>query len=279
MNIIDGSKIALDIKNELREKAKNYKHVCLSVVMVGDDEASKIYIKHKKQACEYIGIKIVVHKLGQETTEHELLNFIDNLNRDSQVHGILLQLPLPAHIDKFKMLSQIDPNKDVDGFHPYNAGLLNVGTPTFVPCTAIGIMELIKRSDIAIEGKHCVVLGRSNIVGKPVADLLLKENGTVTICHSKTSNLKEICKQADILVVAIGQPRFITSEYIKQGAVVIDVGIHREESSKKLCGDVDFEACKEVASYITPVPGGVGPMTIAMLMQNCIRAARINEKR
>jgi methylenetetrahydrofolate dehydrogenase (NADP+)/methenyltetrahydrofolate cyclohydrolase len=232
-----------------------------------------VYVGNKKKACAYIGIESLSYELPEETTEEELLALIDRLNRDNTVHGILCQLPLPKQINEDRVIAAISPKKDVDGFHPQNVGALVIGQKGFVSCTPAGIIELLHRSNIEIDGKHCVVVGRSNIVGKPMALLMLRENATVTVCHSHTKDLKSICKQADILIVAIGKPRFITSEYVKEGAVVIDVGIHRNEQNK-LCGDVDFDDVCEHTSAITPVPGGVGPMTIAMLMKNCVEAMR-----
>lgn len=273
MNLIDGKQISIQIKNEVKEQINKIKHIgapTLAVVLVGDDAASKVYIKNKKIACEYTGINSKAFELPQNTTQDELLKLIDDLNNDTTINGILVQLPLPKHIDADTILLAISSEKDVDGFHPYNIGLMSIGKDPFLPCTPAGIIELLKRSNIQIQNKNCVVVGRSNIVGKPVASLLLKQDGTVTICHSKTTNLKEICKQADILVVAIGKPNFIKADMIKQGVVIIDVGMNRVEG--KLCGDVDFEMCKNLCSYITPVPGGVGPMTIAMLMKNCLKA-------
>lgn len=273
MNLIDGKQISIQIKNEVKEQINKIKHIgtpTLAVVLVGDDAASKVYIKNKKIACEYTGINSKSFELPQNTTQDELLKLIDDLNNDTTINGILVQLPLPKHIDADTILLAISSEKDVDGFHPYNIGLMSIGKDPFLPCTPAGIIELLKRSNIQIQNKNCVVVGRSNIVGKPVASLLLKQDGTVTICHSKTTNLKEICKQADILVVAIGKPNFIKADMIKQGVVIIDVGMNRVEG--KLCGDVDFEMCKNLCSYITPVPGGVGPMTIAMLMKNCLKA-------
>lgn len=273
--IINGKEIAKIIKDEmktevaqLKEKGKN---CCLAVIQVGCDPASSVYVSNKKKACAYIGIESRSYELSEETTEETLLELIDELNENKDVHGILCQLPLPKHINEKTVLNRILPRKDVDGFHPQNVGSLVVGEEGFVSCTPAGIIELLKRSNVQIEGKHCVVIGRSNIVGKPMALLMLKENATVTICHSKTQNLKEICKMADILIVAIGKPLFVTKEYVKEGAVVIDVGIHRDEANK-LCGDVNFAEVEPVCSAITPVPGGVGPMTICMLMRNCIEA-------
>jgi methylenetetrahydrofolate dehydrogenase (NADP+)/methenyltetrahydrofolate cyclohydrolase len=233
-----------------------------------------VYVGNKKKACAYIGIESLSYELPEETSEEELLSLIDRLNKDNQVHGILCQLPLPKHINEDKVIQAISPKKDVDGFHPQNVGALVIGQKGFVSCTPAGIIELLHRSNVEMDGKHCVVVGRSNIVGKPMSLLMLRENATVTVCHSHTKDLKSICKQADILIVAIGKPKFITSEYVKEGAVVIDVGIHRNESNK-LCGDVDFDDVCEHTSAITPVPGGVGPMTIAMLMKNCVEAMRM----
>ena len=280
---IDGKQISKDIKEELKEEvaslAAQGRKCCLAVIQVGNDPASSVYVGNKKKACAYIGIESLAYELPEETTEDELLELIGKLNADSKVNGILVQLPLPKHIDEDKIIKAIDPKKDVDGFHPQSVGALSIGQPGFVSCTPAGIIELLKRSDVDIEGKECVVVGRSNIVGKPMALLLLRENGTVTITHSRTANLKEVTKRADILVVAIGKPKFITKEYVKEGATVIDVGIHRigtTESGKSiLCGDVDYEDVFPVASAITPVPGGVGPMTIAMLMSNCVHSVEL----
>lgn len=273
--IIDGKRISQEIKDELKDKVEALKAVgkkaALAVVQVGNDPASCVYVNNKKKACAYIGIESLSYELEEETTEEELLELIKRLNEDEKVHGILVQLPLPKHINEDKIIQAISPKKDVDGFHPENVGKLVIGEKGFVSCTPAGVIQLLKRSNIEIAGKNCVVVGRSNIVGKPMALLMLRENATVTIAHSKTQNLKEFCKTADILIVAIGKPRFITSEYIKEGAVVIDVGIHRDENNK-LCGDVKYEDVVEIASAITPVPGGVGPMTIAMLMNNCVEA-------
>jgi methylenetetrahydrofolate dehydrogenase (NADP+)/methenyltetrahydrofolate cyclohydrolase len=274
--IIDGKLISAQIKDELKEKVAQYKEkgveISLAVIQVGSDPASTVYVGNKKKACEYIGINSLAYELPEETTEEELLALIDRLNADSKVNGILVQLPLPKHINEDAVIKRISPSKDVDGFHPQSVGALSIGQKGFVSCTPAGVIELLKRSGVEISGKECVVVGRSNIVGKPMALLLLRENGTVTICHSKTRDLKEVTKRADILIVAIGKPRFITAEYVKEGAVVIDVGIHRLEG-KKLCGDVDYEDVAPHCSAITPVPGGVGPMTIAMLMNNCVASA------
>lgn len=275
--IIDGKRISQEIKDELREKVavlkEQGKTFTLAVIQVGNDPASSVYVGNKKKACAYIGIESLSYELPQETTEGELLKLVGELNNNSAVGGILVQLPLPEHIDEEKVLLAISPAKDVDGFHPENVGNLSIGRPGFVSCTPAGVIQLLKRSGIEIEGKECVVLGRSNIVGKPMAMLLLRENGTVTVCHSRTKNLKEITRRADILVVAIGKPKFVDAGYVKEGAVVIDVGIHRNENNK-LCGDVDFDSVAPHTSAITPVPGGVGPMTIAMLMSNCVEGPR-----
>lgn len=278
--IIDGKQISKQIKDELKEQVAAYKaqgiEVALAVIQVGNDPASTVYVGNKKKACEYIGIQSVSYELPEETTEEELLAIIDKLNHDDSIYGILVQLPVPKHINENHIIQAIDPKKDVDGFHPQSVGALSIGQAGFVSCTPAGIIQLLKRSGIAIEGKECVVLGRSNIVGKPMAMLLLRENGTVTVCHSKTRNLKEVTGRADILVVAIGRPKMIDASYVKEGAVVIDVGIHRDENNK-LCGDVDYASVEPVASAITPVPGGVGPMTIAMLMHNCVEAVEIRK--
>ena len=273
--IIDGKTISTQIKDELKEKvARENIKATLAVIQVGNDPASTVYVGNKKKACEYIGIGSASYELPEETSEEELLKLIDDLNADDSVNGILVQLPVPAHINEKKVINRISPLKDVDGFHPASVGNLCIGQEGFVSCTPAGIIELIKRSGITIEGKECVVIGRSNIVGKPMALLLLANNGTVTVCHSRTQNLKEVCKRADILVVAIGRPKMIDHEYIKEGATVIDVGIHRMDNGK-LCGDVDFDDCADLAGAITPVPGGVGPMTIAMLMVNIVKAAEL----
>lgn len=275
--IIDGKEIAQTIKEEMRLEVEELKKIgkscCLAVIQVGEDPASTVYVSNKKKACAYIGIDSLSFELPKKTTEEELIALIDKLNMDETVHGILCQLPLPCHINEKTILNRISPKKDVDGFHPQNVGALVVGDFGFVSCTPAGIIELLKRSNVEIEGKNCVVIGRSNIVGKPMALLMLRENATVTICHSKTKNLKEICKEADILIVAIGKPKFVNEDYIKEGAVVIDVGIHRDENNK-LCGDVDYKSVEPLCSAITPVPGGVGPMTICMLMKNCLEAMK-----
>ena len=271
--VIDGKKISQEIKDELKEKAaamaKEGKKVALAVIQVGNDPASSVYVRNKKKACEYIGIESLSYELPEDTTEEELVALIEKLNADAGVNGILVQLPLPEQINEEKIIQTISPDKDVDGFHMQNVGALCTGGKGYVSCTPLGIITLLKRSGIEIAGKRCVVMGRSNIVGKPMAMLLLRENGTVTICHSKTQDMKEITRQADILVVAIGKPKFVDETYVKEGAVVIDVGIHRN-AENKLCGDVDFDKVAPHTSAITPVPGGVGPMTIAMLMNNCV---------
>lgn len=278
--IIDGKQISLDIKNELKEKVAKYKEqgieITLAVVKVGNDPASAVYVRNKEKACEYVGINSKTLALPEETTEEELLNVVKKLNEDKNVNGILVQLPLPKHIDESKVLLTIDSTKDVDGFHPVNVGKMVIGEDTFLPCTPAGIIEMIKRTDIDIGGKECVVIGRSNIVGKPMAMLMLKENATVTIAHSRTKDLKEVTKRADIIVAAIGKAKFVTADYVKEGAVVIDVGMDRDENGK-LCGDVDFESVSKVASAITPVPGGVGPMTVTMLLVNCLRSVELNK--
>lgn len=271
--IIDGKKISQEIKDELKEKVTALKaegkSICLAVIQVGSDPASSVYVGNKKKACAYIGIESLAYELPEETTQEELLALVRRLNGDDKVNGILVQLPLPKHIDENAVIQTISPEKDVDGFNEKNVGALCVGSKGFVSCTPLGIIQLLKRSGIEISGKHCVVIGRSNIVGKPMSLLLLRENGTVTICHSRTQNLKEITKQADILIAAVGKPKFVDETFVKEGAAVIDVGIHRNENNK-LCGDVDFEKVAPHTSAITPVPGGVGPMTIAMLMYNCV---------
>ncbi|MBP5599089.1 MAG: bifunctional methylenetetrahydrofolate dehydrogenase/methenyltetrahydrofolate cyclohydrolase FolD [Lachnospiraceae bacterium] len=275
MEIIDGKLTSSIIKDELKEKVEELKKQgktgSLAVIQVGNDPASSIYVKNKKKACEYIGIGSVSYELSESTTQEKLLDTIDELNKRSDIAGILVQLPLPKHINEDEVIKAISPKKDVDGFHVENVGALCVGEDGFVSCTPAGVIELLKRYNVEMSGKNCVVVGRSNIVGKPMALLMLRENATVTVCHSKTQNLKDVCKNADILIVAIGKPKFINEEYVKDGAVVIDVGIHRDENNK-MCGDVDFESVKDKVSKITPVPGGVGPMTIAMLMNNCVKA-------
>lgn len=276
--IINGKEISQTIKDELKAEVTDLKaqgvFVTLAVIQVGNDPASSVYVRNKKNACAYIGIESLAYELPEDTTEEALLGLIEELNQRTDVNGILVQLPLPAHINENKVIQTIDPKKDVDGFHPQSVGALCIGQPGFVSCTPAGIIQLLKRSGIEMDGKHCVVVGRSNIVGKPMSLLMLRENATVTICHSHTKDLKAMCREADILICAIGKPLFFTSEYIKEGAVVIDVGIHRNAQSK-LCGDVDFDDVVDKVSAITPVPGGVGPMTIAMLMYNCVRSAEM----
>lgn len=275
--LIDGKAIAAQIKEELKEQVAamkaDGKNVCLAVVQVGEDPASSVYVRNKKRACEYIGIESRSYELKEETTQEELIRLVDTLNQDPQVDGILVQLPLPRQIDEDAVIRAISPKKDVDGFHPMNVGKMFVGEEGFVPCTPAGVIELLKRSGISIEGKECVVVGRSNNVGKPMGILLLQENGTVTVTHSRTQNLKEVTCRADILVVAAGKAKMITADHVKDGAVVIDVGMHRNEDNK-LCGDVDFDQVVDKVSAITPVPGGVGPMTVAMLMRNCVEAVK-----
>ncbi len=267
---IDGKQIAKQIRQNIKQEIEDYeKKPGLAVVLVGDNPASQIYVRHKEKACQGIGYYSEKIVLPKETTEHELLDLVEKLNNDDKLHGILVQLPLPDHIDEDKIIESINPKKDVDGFHALNMGNLLVGKDTIVSCTPKGVIELIKRTGIDISGKNAVVVGRSNIVGKPAAILLLQNNATVTICHSRTKDLKKHCLEADILVVAVGRPNFITEDMVKKGAVVIDVGMNRLENGK-LAGDVDYENVKEKASHITPVPGGVGPMTIAMLMQNTL---------
>ncbi len=275
--LIDGKLISTQIKDELKAEVAELKAKgitpCLAVIQVGNDPASCVYVNNKKKACAYIGIESLSYELDEQISQEELLTIIDELNHNEMVNGILVQLPLPKHIDENTIIHAIAPEKDVDGFHPETVGNMCIGSKGFLPCTPAGVIQLLKRSNIEIEGKECVVIGRSNIVGKPMAMLLLRENGTVTITHSRTRDLKEITKRADILVAAIGKPKFVTAEYVKEGAVVIDVGIHRNENNK-LCGDVDFDDVIGKVSAITPVPGGVGPMTIAMLMNNCVETVR-----
>lgn len=278
--IIDGKTISAQIKEELRERmvvlAQEGIQVTLAVILIGDDPASCVYVNNKKKACELVGIRSLTYELPEETTQDKLLELIEELNSREDVNGILVQLPLPKQIQEDKVLKAIHPAKDVDGFHPNNVGSLCIGQSGYVSCTPAGIIELLKRSGIEITGKECVVVGRSNIVGKPMALLLLQENGTVTIAHSKTKNLKEITKRADILVAAVGKPKMITADYVKPGAVVVDVGIHRDKNNK-LCGDVDYDSVEPVCSAITPVPGGVGPMTIAMLLYNCVESVSLRK--
>lgn len=277
--IIDGKAISQIIKDELKEKTARLKdqgiEVTLAVILVGEDPASQVYVRNKKKACEYIGYRSLSYELPKETSQEELLKLIDELNNREDVNGILVQMPLPSQIDEKTVIDAISPKKDVDGFHPMNVGALCIGEKGFVSCTPAGVIQLLKRGcdgKIDIAGKECVIVGRSNIVGKPMSMLMLRENATVTVAHSKTKNLEEVCKRADILIAAVGKAGMITKDHVKEGAVVIDVGINRNEDGK-LCGDVCFDEVKEIASAITPVPGGVGPMTIAMLMNNCYEAA------
>lgn len=275
--LIDGKQIAKQIKDELKEEVQTWrrkgKTACLAVIQVGNDGASAVYVRNKKKACEYIGIESRSYELPDTTTEKELISLVEELNNDPTVNGILVQLPLPAHINEDQIIRSISPEKDVDGFHPTSVGKLWIGEKGVLSCTPAGIIQLLKRSGIQIEGKECVVIGRSNIVGKPMAALLLRENATVTIAHSRTKNLKQVTKRADILIVAIGKKQFITADYVKEGAVVIDVGMHRDAEGH-LYGDVDFADVEPHTTAITPVPGGVGPMTIAMLMNNCVETVR-----
>ncbi|CDB24326.1 bifunctional protein FolD [Clostridium sp. CAG:557] len=281
-NIINGKEISDKFLKKLKKEVCNLKtelnlQPALAVIIVGDDPASKIYVRNKKRACEEIGIKSIEFALPTNTSENELLNLIDALNKRPDVNGILVQMPLPPHINEKIIIAHINPIKDVDAFHETNVGKIMIGNFKFLPCTPAGIIHLLDESNIEISSKHCVIIGRSNIVGKPLAMLMLHRDATVTICHSKTKNLTEICKTADILIAAVGKVNFVTSNMVKPGAVVVDVGINRCENGK-ICGDVDFEHVKNIASYITPVPGGVGPMTISMLMKNTITAALMQKK-
>ena len=280
--LISGKEVSQAVKlrvcDEVNELKSQGIDPCLAVILVGDDPASRVYVNNKKKACEFCGIRSLEYVLPADTKEEELIALVENLNNDTAVNGILCQLPLPKHLDEKKILNLIRPEKDVDAFHPENVGHIMIGDFNFLPCTPAGIMEMLRYENISLDGKNCVVIGRSNIVGKPMAMLMLKENATVTICHSRTNNLKDIVAGADVIVAAVGRPNFVTADMVKDSAVIIDVGINRMEDGS-LCGDVDFEACKEKASYITPVPGGVGPMTIATLMQNTITATKIqNDK-
>ncbi len=275
--IIDGKAVSASVKQEVAEEAARLKEemglkIGLAVVIVGNNPASRVYVNNKKKACEAVGFNSYEYALDENTTQEQLLDLINVLNRDDKVNGILVQLPLPSHINEKTVIEAISPAKDVDAFHAVNVGKIMIGEYAFLPCTPAGVMRLIESTGTDITGKNCVVIGRSNIVGKPMAMLLLHQNGTVTICHSKTKNLKEICLNADILVAAVGKANFVTGDMVKEGAVVIDVGMNRLENGK-LCGDVEFESAEKKASYITPVPGGVGPMTIAMLMKNTLTAA------
>ena len=276
--IIDGKKIAAKIRREIKAEAEEF--LCergrapgLAVIIVGEDPASQLYVRNKHKACGECGFYSEVIALPKETTEEELLALIGKLNKDPKIDGVLVQLPLPDRIDKNAVVRAISPEKDVDVFHPSNVGYLTIGDHLLTPCTPAGVLELLKRSKIAMKGKKCVVVGRSNLVGKPLSILMLEQNCTVTVCHSRTKNLKKECREADILIVAVGKAKLIKGDMIKEGAVVIDVGINRDKSGK-LCGDVDFEAASKIASYITPVPGGVGPMTVTMLMKNTLTAAQ-----
>ena len=273
--IIDGKAVSAAVKEQVRQEIEREGlEIGLAVVIVGDDPASRVYVNNKKKACEVCGIKSFEYALPAETTEEQLLELVDALNDDPNVNGILVQLPLPKHLDEEKVIERISPKKDVDAFHESNVGKIMIGNYAFLPCTPAGCMELIRSTGVEVSGKECVVIGRSNIVGKPMAMLLLHANGTVTVAHSRTKDLAEVCRRADILVAAVGKPNFVTADMVKPGAVVIDVGINRLENGK-LCGDVKFDEVSEVAGWITPVPGGVGPMTIAMLMKNTLMAKRI----
>lgn len=279
MRIIDGKKVSAEVKEEVKRQTQKLKETHgvipgLAVVIVGDDPASRVYVNNKKKACEFVGFKSEEYALPSETTQQELLNLVETLNNKDDINGILVQLPLPKHLDDKAVIAAINPKKDVDAFHAVNVGKIMLGEYDFLPCTPAGVMEMLHSYNIEVSGKNCVVIGRSNIVGKPMAMLLLHENGTVIVCHSRTKNLAEMTKQADILVAAVGRPKFVTADMVKDGAVVIDVGMDRDENGK-LCGDVDFENVKNKCSYITPVPGGVGPMTIATLMKNTLKAAKI----
>jgi methylenetetrahydrofolate dehydrogenase (NADP+)/methenyltetrahydrofolate cyclohydrolase len=279
--IIDGKAISAEVRCEIAQKTKEMVAATgitpgLAVIIVGEDPASQVYVRNKRRACEEVGFYSEAYELPEATTQEELEALVERLNGDQKIHGILVQLPLPKHLNEEKILLKISPDKDVDAFHPYNVGRIMIGNHEFLPCTPAGVMELIHRSGIEVSGKECVIIGRSNIVGKPMAMLLLHDNGTVTICHSRTKELSEVTRRADILVSAIGKADFVTADMVKAGAVVIDVGINRRADGK-LTGDVDFESVSKVASYITPVPGGVGPMTITMLMQNTLKAAQRRE--
>ena len=277
-NIINGKEISAAIREEIKAGVQGMSvRPGLAVVLVGDDPASAVYVRNKSKACAEVGIYSEVYRLPEETGREQLLGLIEQLNQSPLIHGILVQLPLPKHLDPEEVIMAIDPAKDVDAFHPVNVGKIIIGNYDFLPCTPAGVMELLHRSGIEVSGKECVVIGRSNIVGKPQAMLLLHENATVTVCHSKTRNLPSVCRRADILVSAVGKAKFVTADMVRNGAVVIDVGMNRDENGK-LCGDVDFEPVSEKASYITPVPGGVGPMTITMLLKNTVTAAKRAEQ-
>ncbi len=277
--IIDGKAISREVREEIAADVTEFKkkYDCapgLAVIIVGNDPASQVYVRNKKRACEEVGFYSENYELPEETTQGELVALVEKLNNDDKIHGILVQLPLPSHLNESEILLKIKPEKDVDAFHPYNVGKIMIGNHDLLPCTPAGVMVLLERSGIEVSGKKCVVIGRSNIVGKPMAMLLLHANGTVTVCHSRTQNLKEICREADILVASIGKPEFVKGDMVKEGVVVVDVGINRLENGK-LCGDVDFAEVEPKASYITPVPGGVGPMTITMLLKNTLTSARL----
>lgn len=280
--IIDGKAISAQIRSEIKAETEQFAKTHgfrpgLAVIIVGDDAASQVYVRNKRRACEEVGFYSEAYELPAATTQDELNALVDKLNADEKIHGILCQLPLPKHLDENQVILRIEPKKDVDAFHPYNVGKIMIGDYSFLPCTPAGVMALLERSGIDVTGKECVVVGRSNIVGKPQAMLLLQKNGTVTICHSRTKNLADVCRRADILVAAIGKADFFTGDMVKDGAVVIDVGMNRRADGK-LTGDVDFATVEPKASYITPVPGGVGPMTITMLMQNTLTAAKDSVK-
>lgn len=278
-NIIDGKAVSAAVKAQVRDEiARDGIKAGLAVVIVGNDPASRVYVNNKKKACEFCGITSFEYALPEETTMKQLLELIDALNSDEKVNGILVQLPLPRQLDEKEVIARISPEKDVDAFHEQNVGKIMIGNYSFLPCTPSGCMDLIHSTGVEISGKECVVIGRSNIVGKPMAMLLLHENGTVTICHSRTKNLAEVCRRADILVAAVGKPNFVTADMVKEGAVVIDVGINRLDNGK-LCGDVKFDEVSEKAGWITPVPGGVGPMTIATLMKNTLTAAKLQQNK
>ncbi|MCH5190244.1 MAG: bifunctional methylenetetrahydrofolate dehydrogenase/methenyltetrahydrofolate cyclohydrolase FolD [Oscillospiraceae bacterium] len=282
MQIIDGKAVSAAVRDRIKTETQNLKNIGketgLAVIIVGNDPASKVYVSNKKKGCEQVGINSYEYALPEETTTEELLELIEKLNKDTKVDGILCQLPLPRHIDEKTVINSIAPEKDVDAFHPVNTGHIMIGDHSFLPCTPAGIIEMLKYYNIQISGKECVVIGRSNIVGKPMAMLLLQNSGTVTICHSKTENLSDVTRRADILVAAVGKANFVTADMVKDGAVVIDVGMNRNEEGK-LCGDVDFPNVKDKCSYITPVPGGVGPMTITMLLNNTLTASKNNMKK
>ncbi len=279
MELLDGKLVSQNLKDYVRDEvAKLETKPTLCVIIVGDDEASKVYVANKEKACEYTGINSRTIRLSGDTKEEEVLKVIDELNEDKSVNGILVQLPLPKHIDENKVIFAVDKDKDVDCFNPYNIGLLSIGKKSYAPCTPFGVIKLLEHYNIEMQGKNVVIIGRSNIVGKPLQMLFTEKSATVTLAHSKTKDLKEVCSKADILVAAIGKARFVTKDYVKDGAVVIDVGINRDEVTGKLCGDVDFDDVCDKTSYITKVPGGVGPMTIAVLMQNLLTSAKNSNK-